>query len=219
MALYLLHLQSTSIEEQLRIEETLLKTDQRNWCLINEGSPPTIVMGISGKKEELVDEEKRSRAGVPLIKRFSGGGTVVVDYNTLFITFIFQKETHPFDFPEPIMRWNGELLETAFAIPGFKLKENDFVIGEQKCGGNAQYIRKGRFLHHTSFLWDYETERMELLLHPKKTPTYRQGRGHDDFLCKLKDHAPSREHLIERLKTELKNRYQVQEVCHSSIYT
>lgn len=210
MTIQLLHLQNSSIEEQLRIEEHLLRHDQRNWCLINEGSTPTIVMGISGKREELIDEEKRIQLGIPLIKRFSGGGTVVVDQDTLFVTFIFQKETHPFDFPEPIMRWNGEFLEKAFVIPGFKFKENDFVIGERKCGGNAQYIRKKRFLHHTSFLWDYQDERMDLLLHPKKTPAYRNGRTHQDFVCRLKDHAPSKEYLIEGLKTELNKRYQVE---------
>src|SRR5690242_20055278 len=147
MTLHLLHLKSYPIWEQLQLEEGLLRTDNRNWCLINEGSPPAIVMGISGNLHELVNSEKAMAAQIPIIKRFSGGGTVVVDENTLFITFIFQKELHPLSYPEPIMRLSETLYQEAFNHPHFSLRENDFVIGEKKCGGNAQYIKKERFLH------------------------------------------------------------------------
>ena len=43
------------IYDQLLLEEALLRSDTRNWCIISEGSPPAIVMGISGKKHELID--------------------------------------------------------------------------------------------------------------------------------------------------------------------
>lgn len=207
MTLHLLHLRAHPIFAQLQIEEALLRTDSRNWCLINEGSPPAIVMGISGKHEELIHCEEARAANIPIIKRFSGGGTVIVDENTLFITFIFQKETHPFSFPEPIMRWSAEIYQSAFPLSHFSLKENDYVIGDKKCGGNAQYIKKERFLHHTSFLWDYSPHLMQLLKHPKKTPPYRQGRTHSDFLCRLKEFAPSQSDLIRSLKETLANRY------------
>jgi len=212
MRLHLLHLKSHSILHQLQLEEALLRTDSRNWCIINEGSPPAIVMGISGKSHELIDIEKAKRNNIPLIKRFSGGGTVVVDGNTLFITFIFQKEIHPFSFPEPIMRWSENLYQAALPLKGFQLKENDYVIDEKKCGGNAQYIKKERWLHHTSFLWDYTPHLMELLLHPKKTPSYRQGRVHHDFLCRLNEFLPNSSILTSSLKEELSRRYTLDEV-------
>lgn len=52
----------------------------------------------------------------------------------------------------------------------------------EKIGGNAQYIKKDRWLHHTSFLYDYKPHLMQLLKHPKKTPAYREGRGHEAFV-------------------------------------
>ena len=65
--------------------------------------------------------------------------------------------------------------------------ENDYVFGDhKKVGGNAQSIVKGGWLHHTSFLWDYDRENMEYLTLPEKRPEYRQDRSHDDFLVKLK---------------------------------
>ncbi len=213
MTFFLLRLKSYPIYEQLLLEEKLLRSGKDNWCLINEGSSPAIVMGISGKKEELVDCQKAVKDKIPLIKRFSGGGTVVVDEDTLFITFICQKTLHSFpSYPEPIMRWAETLYKEAFDHPEFSLKENDYVLGNKKCGGNAQYIRKERWLHHTSFLWDYSEERMQTLLHPKKTPSYRAMRPHTEFLHRLKDSFPCKNTCIENCIRALRNRFQVHPV-------
>jgi lipoate-protein ligase A len=138
---------------------------------------------------------------------------VIVDENTLFFTFILNKSTIPIlPFPEPILRWTADLYSASWQIPTFQLIENDFAIGPKKCGGNAQYIQKDRWLHHTSFLWDYRNENMTYLQLPAKRPKYRENRPHNDFLCRLKDHAPSKEALIDQLKKELGKRFQVSPV-------
>ena len=205
----LIHLKNCPIYRQLQIEEALLRLDDRNFCIINEGSSPAIVMGISGKAEELIDLRYCT---VPIIRRFSGGGTVIVDEDTVFISLICKAALHLFaPYPEPIMRWTESLYKEATGIPHFHLKENDYVIGEKKVGGNAQYLRKERWLHHTTFLWDYQKKHMDLLLHPKKTPTYRQNRQHEEFLTRLKDHLPSKEGFLNNFKATLKNHYETVE--------
>lgn len=218
MAFHLLHFKNMPILEQLQLEEALLRCDSRNFCLINEGSTPAVVLGISGKVEELVDQEKATKSSLPLIRRFSGGGTVVVDSSTLFITFICQKESHAFPaFPEPILKWSEELYKEVFNHPLFQLRENDYALGEKKCGGNAQYLKRERWLHHTSFLWDYSPQLMSHLLHPKKTPSYRAGRTHADFLCTLKEFLPDRDAFLSRLKTTLRDRYGLLELTTDQI--
>lgn len=213
----LLHLHNFPIFQQLQLEEALLRLDERNFCLINEGSPPAIVMGISGKFEELIDPEKLKQNPIPVIRRFSGGGTVVVDADTLFVSFICQKELHDFSpYPEPILRWS-EAIYKAFLPPPFHLRENDYVIGERKCGGNAQYLKKNRWLHHTTFLWDYKKIHMDLLLHPQKTPQYRASRSHEDFLTPLSAHLPSKAHFVSELKKTLAQLYPVQEVTLDAV--
>ncbi len=198
MKINLLNLTSYPILKQLQLEEALLRTSKENWCLINNGSERSIVMGISGKPSELIDEKKVRRDEIPLVKRFSGGGTVIVDENTLFVTFIFNKEEHHFSaFPEPILKWSETLYKTALNMPSFALRENDYVIGNHKCGGNAQYIQKERWLHHTTFLWDYAVENMSYLLYPPKTPSYRSNRSHDEFLCRLKTHFPTKKSFLD----------------------
>lgn len=210
---YLLRLKSFPIYEQLILEEKLLRSHSGNWCLINEGSTPAIVMGISGKKEDLVDCQKAAENKIPLIKRFSGGGTVIVDENTLFVTFICQKQLHDFSpYPEPIMKWTEQIYAEALDHPGFRLKENDYIINNRKFGGNAQYIKKDRWLHHTSLLWDYNPEKMQCLLHPKKTPSYRAGRSHEEFLCRLSEFFLDKEIFIERIVQEIEKRFPVQKV-------
>ncbi len=210
----LIHLQNVPIYKQLQLEEALLRNSSESYCIINEGSPPAIVMGISGKMDELIHVDKASNMQVPIIKRFSGGGTVVVDENTLFVTFLFQKEKHDLHYPEPIYRWSEDFYQKALNHSLFALKENDYVLENKKCGGNAQYLRKNNWLHHTTFLWDYSRKHMELLKHPKKAPKYREQRKHDEFLVKLKDYFPTLQEVTSKLIGEIKKRYHVKEISY-----
>ena len=216
-----------------------------------------IIMGIGGKPSNLLNMHKVKQDGVVVIKRFSGGGTVVVDHSSLWTTFIGRTSefNHVQPFPKDIMKWSAdEIFHNLFEqlhdvsnnhssnmktsaiesslirkktlvmdtkscglaavnkqkdIPiminrsenvgavsvekknnnnnfKFQLRENDYVLGDQKMGGNAQSIINGAWLHHTSFLWDYVDDHMEYLTLPDKRPNYRGDRHHDDFLIKLK---------------------------------
>jgi lipoate-protein ligase A len=197
-------LNNVPILEQLRLEEALLRASQENWFLLNTGSPDAIVMGISGKPEELLNLELVAQKQVPVIKRFSGGGTVYIDPQTVFSTLICNQSTFPLPMqPKPLLQWS----ETFYAplFPGFALRENDYVHGEKKVGGNAQYIQKSRWLLHTSFLWDYSLANMACLQLPHKRPAYRQDRSHDDFLSPLRPLFPQKEGLIKQLITIAEN--------------
>jgi lipoate-protein ligase A len=111
-----LRLTGLPILQQLQLEEALLRSTSHNWLLINDGTPKaTIVMGISGCADvavafcvalihsgclmtvcfvrqvpELVDVQQAQQQQLQLIKRFTGGGTVVVDADTIFTTLIMQ---------------------------------------------------------------------------------------------------------------------------------
>ncbi|HEV7738194.1 MAG TPA: lipoate--protein ligase family protein [Chlamydiales bacterium] len=211
--LHLLQTEKLHIFDQLKIEEAVLRGTDLNFCLINQGSPRAIVMGISGHPEQLINIGKVQQDQIPVIQRFSGGGTVIVDESTLFVSFIFAKSAIPIHpFPEPILRWSGDLYTACWKIPGFHLIENDYAIGALKCGGNAQYIQKDRWLHHTTFLWDYKEENMDYLLFPAKHPKYRANRSHNEFLCRLNQFAKNPQTLIDQLHRELSNRFHIQPI-------
>ena len=250
-----------SILERLCLEECLWKHDQehRNWLLIGtheaqphrylEITPPTtatttkdwnrstaIVLGIGGKPHELLQTDRVQSEGCLTLRRFSGGGTVVLDADSLWTTVIGRPSLGVQAFPRPIMEWTAEQLygpafeklgelqgqlgggtqrrsqktlildtkscgavenagrvltlptttdEPTSPPPAFRLRENDYVLGDRKMGGNAQSIGSTGWLHHTSFLWDYQPENMAYLKLPSKRPKYRQDRSHEDFLVKL----------------------------------
>lgn len=210
--LHLLKLPSLNIFEQLQIEEALLRADDRNWCVMNDGSAPSIVMGISGKPQLLLNGPLLEQRPVPVIRRLSGGGTVIVDENTYFVSFICNSAAvNTPCIPHHILKWTEEIYKPLFPQADFRLQENDYAIGDKKFGGNAHYLRKDRFLHHSSLLWDFDPARMEYLLIPPKMPAYRQQRSHHDFLCCMKEHHPKKEHFEKRLIEVLTERFQVVE--------
>ncbi len=216
--LHLLKLDQYPIFKQLQIEEALLRKDKRNWCLLNTNSTPAIVLGISGNPTEHINEERFVKNPVPVIRRFSGGGTVFINEETYFTTFICQaEELQTFCNPQSIFKWSEKIYKDVFYDFDFKLKENDYIIGNQKFGGNAQYICKDRFLHHTSFLFDYNSDQMNYLELPQKTPKYREQRQHKDFLCRLNQFYESKDFLRQKIEIALNNSFNVKEMHFQEI--
>jgi hypothetical protein len=68
---------------------------------------------------------------------------------------------------------------------GFRLVDHDYAIGDLKVGGNAQAVTRQRWVHHTSWLWDWRAESMALLSLPAKRPAWRRDRAHDAFVGRL----------------------------------
>jgi lipoate-protein ligase A len=209
----LLKLKNTPIIDQLAMEEALLRTCDQNYCVISHGTKPAIVMGISGKPELLIEEQNP----YPVIRRFSGGGTVLVDENTFFISLICNSLKDIPSYPAHILKWTSALYAPLFQENQFNLKENDYALGNKKFGGNAQYIVKNRWLHHSSLLWDYNLEAMQVLKIPERAPDYRQNRSHSDFLCPLKPHFSSKEHFESLFLKELARHFTIEDITQDQL--
>ncbi|ELR22781.1 biotin/lipoate A/B protein ligase domain containing protein [Acanthamoeba castellanii str. Neff] len=172
-----------TILQQLHVEEALFKRHpDRSYLLVHHAAPPAVVLGMSGQVHRDVVVERVVADGVPVIRRFSGGGTVYVDRSTLFSTLIstadFLRPDQVKVFPREVMAWVGGFYRRAFADAHvedgavFALRENDY---------------------HTSFLWDFEEVKLNAYLaHPEKQPAYRLQRPHSDFVCRLRDRFPAR---------------------------
>ncbi|KAF3952490.1 hypothetical protein CMV_021958 [Castanea mollissima] len=218
----LVRLKGVPILQQLHLEERLLRTSSHNWCIINDATnQPTIVMGVSGKPAELLEIESVLCDQIPVVRRFTGGGTVLVDPGTIFVTFICNKDAvagvQPH--PQPIMYWSGALYNKVFqGVGDFHLRENDYVFGDRKFGGNAPSITKNRWIHHTSFLWDYEVRNMAYLKLPARVPEYRLARGHLEFICRMKDYL-SRSVFIDRTIEAAKTHFSVRSTDLEAIET
>ena len=109
-----LQLRNVPILRMLQLEEALFRTDRRSWFITNEWdsaqpAAEALVLGISGRPEQMLHVEAAQRSGIPVIKRFTGGGTVVVDSDTLFASFIVAEGALPDvkPYPEPMLAWSG----------------------------------------------------------------------------------------------------------------
>lgn len=213
-----IHTKKVNISKQLKLEEKILKNLDLPFCLINEGTPSAIVLGISNNAKDLVEINQAKKDNIPIIKRFTAGGCVLVDENTLFVTFIFSKKFLDITFfPEPILRWAEKFYKKVFETKDFKLIENDFVIDMKKIAGNAMYIKKDRFLLHTSFLMDFDIIKMKKYLKiPKVAPKYRKNRSHESFLSPINQNY-SKEIIINKIKTTLKELFKTKERSLSEI--
>lgn len=211
MQIHLVKLNNVPIFQQLELEEALLRTDDRSFFILNTGSPLACVLGISSKVEQMLYVEKAQN--VPLIRRFSGGGTVIVDENTVFSTFILHEHHNP----DTLHRFAATFFTKVFDSLPFSFHQNDYRLQEKKIGGNAQYFTKGRSLHHTSFLYDWDKERMNLLKMPPKMPAYRENREHEAFLTPLKGHFESKQSLLSKMETTLRGAFDVVDIDSNAL--
>ncbi len=220
--------------QSLQLEEMLLRTSNKNWCILSRGSQISseIIMGISGKPEALLNIPRCVQDSIPVIRRFTGGGTVVADRDTVFVSFICNHSLLPPQFqksPRKVMKWSADFYSAVFQKFAstkdesqlFKLREHDYCIGERKVAGNAQCITKDRWVHHTSFLWDYAPQNMKYLKIPKKQPAYRENRNHDDFLLPIRNicdsdrtiEEPTHEIFIESVLSILEESFDVEMIA------
>lgn len=117
---------------------------------INE---PSIIIGKNQNTIEEINLDYIEEHDINVVRRLSGGGAVYHDYGNLNYTIISKsKESSAFNFEvftRPVIEVLGQL--------GVKAEfsgRNDITIDGQKFCGNAQYMKKGRVLHHGAMLFD-----------------------------------------------------------------
>lgn len=218
--LNIVHTQSLDIYEQLKLEEMLFRTSEENWCWINEGSPDSIVVGRFGKIEELIKLEIAEKMKLPVIRRFSGGGTVVVDQNTFFLSFIMNKTSLSQTlWPQAVMQWHYKIIQESFHPYPIDLHEQDLCIKKRKFAGQAQSFARDRFVHHSTFLLAYCPDKMSSLNIPLKQPQYRKQRKHEDFLITLKQIDFDHNCLKNRVLNTLERKFHLNFVQHEELLT
>ena len=78
-----------NIFDQLILEETLHNSQTDNYFITNRDSEKAIVLGRYCKHDEWISPDN----DIELIRRYSGGGVVVIDSNTLFLSLLIDIES------------------------------------------------------------------------------------------------------------------------------
>lgn len=186
-----LHLTRPTPAENLAGDEALLELAEQAGveCLrIWESASPFVVLGLSNRLSREVDATACERAGVPILRRVSGGGTVVqgpgcLSYAltlripdsgplaTITGTNLFVMETHRAAL--------AELFQRPVSVQG----HTDLETGGRKFSGNAQRRGRQALLFHGTILYAADLGLIDRLLrHPSREPDWRGRRTHDQFI-------------------------------------
>jgi lipoate-protein ligase A len=194
----LLDLSLPAPAENLALDEALLDAAEagesgevlRFW----ESPTPFVVVGYANKVASEVNLAACEARGIPILRRCSGGGTVLQGPGCLNYAVIHRiTETGP---TRSISAANEYVMEriragiqsaignrqSAISIRG----HTDLALGNLKFSGNAQRRRKHFLLFHGSLLLNFHLPLIsELLNMPTLQPDYREDRAHEQFIMNL----------------------------------
>jgi lipoate---protein ligase len=182
------------VAENLALDEAMLiEADAgRGQALVRFWEPGAyaVVLGASRRLGEEVDVAACRADNVPIFRRSSGGGTVLIGPGTLNITVILPETAGPgLSAVDTAQRHVlGRMADSIRALgpPLEVLGHGDLVLGDRKCAGSAQRRLSRWFLVHCSILNRFPIDRIgRYLTVPHRQPAYRRGRCHREFLCNL----------------------------------
>jgi lipoate---protein ligase len=201
-----LSLSLPALEENLALDEALLlEAEEGNGsgCLrLWEWPSPAIVLGAAGRLAEDVNESACLADGVPVFRRSSGGGTVLLGRGCLLFSLILEYRRTQ-ELSEILSSYRFILGHIADALSPLQAGlefagTSDLAMGGRKVSGNSQQRKRRYLLHHGTLLYDFAMEPVERYLYlPGRQPEYRRGRTHREFLTNL---VVGREELIQRLR-------------------
>jgi lipoate-protein ligase A len=192
------HLELTlpSPAENLACDEALLDDRERHggpgilrfW----ESTVSFIVVGYANKVAEEVQPEAVRRLAIPVLRRCSGGGTVVQGPGCLNYSVILPLDAVG---PQPtitatnrfVMERHRDTLARLLGEPVEVAGHTDLAIGDRKFSGNAQRRKREWFLFHGTFLLPtFDLALIASVLRPPpREPDYRRQRAHLEFVRPL----------------------------------
>jgi lipoate-protein ligase A len=192
--LHLLDLTLPTVEDDLALDESLLieVEESRLPPLLRLWERPQIavVLGASCRISDDVFVERCLADGVPIARRSSGGGTVLVGPGALNVSVILPRDFAPgLEAVDVAQSYVLERLASMLRRRNSSIEvrgSGDLAIGDRKVSGSAQRRLKHHFLVHATVLYDFDLSLMpHYLRDPIRQPEYRRGRRHDEFLANL----------------------------------
>ncbi len=189
-----LDLALASIAANLALDEALLlqaETSTDGEALrVWEWPHHAVVLGSGAKLAEEVDEDACRADDVQILRRASGGGTVLLGPGCLLYTLVLSMERDPA--LAEVRQSYAHILDRISAALAGMLPDirregiSDLAAGDRKFSGNAQQRKRRHLLHHGTLLYNFDLACISRYLRPPpRQPEYRRGRDHADFLCNL----------------------------------
>jgi lipoate---protein ligase len=184
----------TTLAENLALDELLLTSAEEGlsgeFLRIWEWRQYAVVLGAGCRLAVDVDVDQCKNDGVPIFRRTSGGGTVLLGPGCLCFSLLLNIEAEP-ALGSIRSSYSWILARVCDALRGIDARIHpagisDLAIGDRKCSGSAQQRKRKFLLHHASLLYDFDLVLIGQYLHmPSRRPEYRQERTHAQFLTNL----------------------------------
>jgi lipoate-protein ligase A len=193
-------------EENLALDEALLITAESDgraeFLRLWESASYFVVLGKNCSVSEDVWVERCQADGVPILRRVSGGGTVLQGPGCLnFAVILPYDRSQELSGVQSSFQYVLERVRAALAELGLRVElagTSDLVLGDRKFCGNAQRRQRTHLLHQGSILHHFDLAAVARYLHePQRQPAYRGSRDHLSFLTNLPADPPL---LRERLR-------------------
>lgn len=204
-SLVLLNESLPSAAENLALDDALL--EERDSGRISsdllrlwESPEYAVVLGISGVIQDDIYLEQCQEAKIPILRRRSGGGTVLIGPGCLNYSLTLSYENWP-AYQDLTHSYQGILNQVASALGNdCQLSgTSDLTQSQLKFSGNAQRRLSKAFIHHGTLLYNFDLEKIsQFLKEPPKQPKYRHGRSHQSFIKNLESSSET----IQRRLTE-----------------
>jgi len=192
--MHFLDLTLSSAAENLALDEALLlsaeSTGGPELLRLWEWQAPAVVLGSGSRLLEDVDEPTCRLDQVPILRRASGGGTVLLGSGCLCFSLVLAYERSfalgsirsSYEFV--LGRIRHALLDL---VPACELAgTSDLAFGGRKFSGNSQQRKQKYLLHHGTLLYRFDLAQVSRYLHlPSRLPAYRDSREHATFLTNL----------------------------------
>lgn len=154
-----------------------------------------VVLGNGNQGEKECHFEACEKDGVPVLRRYGGGGAVVLHPGCLVVSLgIWVKDHFLNDFY--FKQINQSLLDS-FTSYSSKLSSmyqdgvSDLCYEGKKIVGTSLFRSRNYLLYQASILGDTKIDLIEKYLkHPSKEPSYRKGKSHKDFVIGLDEIIP-----------------------------
>lgn len=150
----------------------------------------SVVLGYANQVATEVRLDRCGAAGVPVLRRISGGGAVVQIPGVLNYAVVLRTQrTELVGIPGTnafVLDRVALAVERVIREPVARRGDTDLCLGALKFSGNAQRRLSQAILFHGSILLAADLRRLEELLpHPSREPDYRGGRAHAEFVRNL----------------------------------
>ena len=183
-----------AVENALALEEGLLAAidagESPGTLFVWEWSAPAVIVGRSNALSREVNREACSTDNVPMLRRCSGGGAVVIGRGCLCYALILPiGPEHRTVGISATTRAIMQRTASGFTAAGYNVTVegiSDLAMDGRKFSGNSQRWMRTAMLHHGTILYDFELAQISRYLRfPSRQPDYRADRDHAAFVCNL----------------------------------